>query len=91
MNIYLISCPINLGYDNYSSAVVVARSEQEARMLHPSGRYAWANGRWENECGDEAWDKWPNPPAVNVRCIGMELPDQCSVEPRIILASYHAG
>ena len=38
MNIYLISQAYNKGYDTYDSAIVVARSEEEARSIHPESK-----------------------------------------------------
>lgn len=37
MKLFLISQDLNDGYDTYDSAVVAARTEEEARDTHPSG------------------------------------------------------
>ena len=37
MNIYLIEQTVNQDYDTYDSAVVVAETEEEARLIHPNG------------------------------------------------------
>ena len=37
MNLYLISQDINDEWDAYSSAVVAAETEEEARLIHPGG------------------------------------------------------
>lgn len=37
MNIYRISQNVNVDYDTYDSAIVVAKDEDEARKIHPDG------------------------------------------------------
>jgi len=39
MKIYKISQNINLGYDTYSDAIVIAENEEEAKKIHPNGTY----------------------------------------------------
>lgn len=54
MKLYLIQQDVNLGYDTYDSAVVIATSEEEARRIHPREYYTFVNGVWnEWEWTDE--------------------------------------
>ena len=46
MKLYLIQQNTNCAYDTYDSAVVIATSEEEARYIHPSKYYTFANGLW---------------------------------------------
>ena len=46
MKLYLIQQNTNRAYDTYDSAVVIATSEAEARRIHPSKHYIFANGVW---------------------------------------------
>ena len=45
MNIYLITAKNHGGYDTYDSAVVVAESEDAARVTSPSDYYRWIDGQ----------------------------------------------
>lgn len=47
MNLYLISQDKNNDYDTYDSAVVAAKSPQDAKEIHPSSSVTHvANGKW---------------------------------------------
>ena len=47
MKLYLISQDVNNDYDTYDSAVVVAKSEQDAREIHPSEFVTHvSDGKW---------------------------------------------
>lgn len=93
MNIYLISSPRDLGYDEFSAAVVAAVDEEAARHMHPREDYTWSDERrqWEDSPGNDAWTKWPVPKEIAVELIGIEPPACRSEKPHTILASYHAG
>ena len=41
MNLYLISQNKNVNYDTFDSAIVAARTNKEARMIHPDGDDDW--------------------------------------------------
>ena len=41
MNIYKISQEVNSEYDTYDSAIVLAESEEVARLIHPD--FQWSN------------------------------------------------
>ena len=92
MLIFRISQTSNREYDTYSSAIVVASSEGEARMTHPQGDLVWnvEIGSW---CYDDdptmaSWsNSWVNPEEVEVELIGVaHQPGK-----RILCASFHAG
>ena len=78
MLIFRISQTSNREYDTYSSAIVVASSEGEARMTHPQGDLVW---------NVEIGSSWVNPEEVEVELIGVaHQPGK-----RILCASFHAG
>ena len=78
MLIFRISQTSNREYDTYSSAIVVASSEGEARMTHPQGDLVW---------NVEVGSSWVNPEEVEVELIGVaHQPGK-----RILCASFHAG
>lgn len=47
MKLYLLSQDINDGWDTYDSCVVCAKSEEEARLIHPS--------EFVTHCDDKNW------------------------------------
>lgn len=78
MNLYLISQDVNDGWDTYDSAVVAAKSEQEARSIHPSGRES-----------SPTWDQtWTSPTNVKVELIGKAVP---GTKAGVICSSFNAG
>lgn len=77
MNIYLLSQTVCRGYDTYDSAVVIAESEETARMTHPA--------EWGEWCGS---DCWPDPQYVEVTLLGVANPD---AKPGVVCASFNAG
>ena len=103
MKLYLIKQDTNYGYDTYDSAVVIATSEEEARRIHPSKHYIFANGvwnEWEWKDGkkqmspsdpDEGWGaygEWTSPDNVTVTCIGAATQGQVG---DVVCASFNAG
>lgn len=48
MNIYLITQYENTGYNTYDMAVVIAESEETARLTHPSGAEEWIEESWSD-------------------------------------------
>lgn len=84
MNLYLISQTKYDDYDTYDSAVVVAESEEAAKLMHPSG-------------GDDIRDRdggkyapWVNDPKlVTAKFIGFA--DSSIDKPTVICSSYNAG
>jgi hypothetical protein len=94
MNIYLISWDKSKGYDIdiYSTAVVIANDEREARSIHPLGKSKagiWQTSVWAH-----------SPDDVTVQIIG-EVGDDYYIKYRnehdsdmdahVICASFHAG
>ena len=81
--LYRIWQDVNGGYDTYDSAIVVARSEDEARKIHPRacnhGR-DWTKDEW-------AVDEWAMPDDVGVEQLGTTRMRVGTV----VCASYNAG
>jgi hypothetical protein len=78
MKLYKISQTVNKGYDTYYSAIVCAKSEDEARNIHP-GDCDWGN----------PYTSWCNSPdQVTVEPIGTAAP---GTRQGIVLASFNAG
>lgn len=78
MKIWRISQTQNDGWDTYDSAVVAAKSEDEARLVRPG------LGDW----GDlylGGWCKWPGDVAVEF------IGDGYQGDAGVILASFNAG
>lgn len=82
MKLYLwkIERTDNWGYDEYSDAVVVARTEADARMIHPGGE----ERDWE-------WtSSWPvKPEELKVTKVGTAAPELTAGT--VVVASFHAG
>lgn len=96
MNIYLITSN-HAGYDTYGSAVVIAESENAARVTCPSGYYRWIDGEWHFvfkgvSRGPDARHDWPSNPldpgAIEVRLVGTAAPGSV---PGVVCSSYNAG
>ena len=85
MKLYLISQTDNDGWDTYSDAVVAARSEDEARTIHPNGETrlpipdseGWRYSSWVTD-----------PSRVTVELIGTATP---GTKVGVICSSFHAG
>lgn len=97
MNIYLITAKNHGGYDTYDSAVVVAESEDAARVTSPSDYYRWIDGQWHCVFAGGVWrarsrDDWPNNPldsgVVDVQLVGAAAPGS---EAGVVCSSYNAG
>lgn len=94
MNVYKIEQSVNDRYYTYDSAVVVAKSEEAARVMDPSGnRYKWckANKCWIRRYIDKyapcANTSWADPKDVKVTKIGVS--DER--KPRVVCASFNEG
>ena len=81
MNLYKISQDVNNDYDTYDSAIVAAYSEEEARMIAPSGDSEW------DGTADEYSD-WCAASDVSVKLIGLAAH---GIEKGVVLASFNAG
>lgn len=77
MNLYLVSRTDRVSYDEYDSMVVAAESEDDARLMKPTGETA------HDSC--YAWTY--NPEALTVELLGTSLDST----PRVVIASYNAG
>lgn len=83
--IYLIKRTDFAGYDNYSAAVVVAESEEAARLIRPDGN------SWVDAANPENEVQWArSPDEVIVTFIGIVKNHDLN-SGDIILASYNAG
>ena len=81
MNLYLIERPEcdGAGYEEYDSAVVCANTEDEAKMIHPSGN------TWDGK--ESSYGSWVDADKVRVTLIGTAI---TSLE-AIVCASFNAG
>ncbi len=84
MRLYLwvIERRSSVGYDEYDSAVVVARNEKDARQIHPSGNKNERHDVW-------GWGGWAAPDEINVTKVGTAAPELKAGT--VIVASYNAG
>ena len=67
MNVYLVTQSVNNEPGTYSGVVVVAKSDECARKIHPNG------SNWDNpKSPREHWDfsRWCHPKYVDVKEIG---------------------
>lgn len=94
MNLYLLSQNINKGYDTFSSCVVVAESEEDAKTIHPygincdEGGFYYEGSWYENNkhYHDTTWVKHPK--NVKVEYLGVA---NGNITRGVICASFHAG
>ena len=84
MKLYLISQSVNSGYDTYDSAVVIADSEEEARMVHPE-----KDPRW-NGVKNHLFDSWADAKDVQVVYLG-EAEEGLEDYGPVICSSFNAG
>lgn len=84
MYLYLIKQDVNNNYDTYDSAVVIARSEEEAKTIHPDGS-RWDVTRWAGWRSDSSWC---NPEDVTVQLIGTSSSGEVG---DVVVASFNAG
>lgn len=93
MNLYKLARNRNgdWHYYGYTHAIVSAASEQEARLIHPSGNddYAWMNGEWMFKTSSGVYvvgDRdWRNPNDLKVEFIGTT-----HIPKGVVLASFNA-
>ena len=92
MNLYLISRPDLGGWDEYQSAVVCARSAEDARRMHPGCGYH-RNGLFHERANKKLWKKegsvcvWIAPSEVIVRRIGKAR----KLARGVVLTDFNAG
>lgn len=82
LSIWLISQSANDNYDTFSDAVVIAETEERARLTHPDRNTKDWNGK------ARSYDDWTAAENVSAKLIGTALPD---AKPGVVCASFHAG
>lgn len=97
MNLYLIWQNVNRGYDTYDSAVVVAKNEEEAKLIHPKTyadmTYIKDKGWFMDDYLSDGNYDWPdrtwanNPEEVKVQLLGKAVTGLETV----VCASFNAG
>jgi hypothetical protein len=94
--LWLISQDANNFYDTYDSAVVVAATEADARLIHPDSDHSWdaEKGEWYKEYPDasrryELYSSWAPPGKVQVANVG--IPAAGMIEGSVICASFNSG
>ena len=76
LKLWLISQNEHVGLDSYDSAVVAAKTEEEARLINPDGEW-------------KLYSAWcSSPDKVHVEYLGIATE---GVEPGIVLSSFNAG
>ena len=89
MRLYLwkIERTDTVDYDEYSAAVVVAKTEAEARMIHPGnhGGYSWYE--MTEEGGGTSWPRKPE--ELKVTKLGTAAPGLTAGT--VVVASFRAG
>lgn len=76
LKLWLISQNERKGWDTFDSAVVAAKTAEEARLINPDGEWS-------------AYSAWcSSPDKVHVEYLGIATE---GVEPGIVLSSFNAG
>jgi hypothetical protein len=83
MNLYLLTQNNNNGWDTYDSCVVVANSEEEARLIHPNGDI-WNGHKYPSR--SRSWANTPD--SVMVELIGNAINLK---ENTVVISSFNAG
>lgn len=107
MNIYFLSQTENNNYDTYDSCVVIAETEEEAKLIHPSGNtyntYFKDINKWCSELDYKRYKQYydyymysdyswcSSPDAVMVEYLGEFKGNLNDYPSRIICASFNAG
>jgi hypothetical protein len=102
LHFYLISQSKNNGYDTYSDAVVIAKTEEEAKCSHPNSDYKWDDDKknWymERKGGERYYTNWvtgtwTHPKFVDVQFMGhaSELFIEAHGDCHVVCSSFHAG
>ena len=83
MKIYLLEQSLNQNWDTYDSIVVIAESEDKARLINPY------NDNWEREDYNyKSWVSKSDTDKIKVTELGVANKDE---KPRVVLASFNAG
>jgi hypothetical protein len=93
MKLYRLSQSRNSGWYTYDSAVVVAASKEEARLIIPSPFYFYDDGFYYQFKHQEAKPEATDPSWCHPRFVKVEELGEASLKgkPRLITASYNAG
>ena len=83
MKIYYLTQSHRSGYDRYDSCVVIAKSEADARKIHPRD-----SPNEESIATPKSGDAWAPPDLVKVECIGVAQRGQ---RRGVVCASFNAG
>ena len=87
LNLYLLTQDVNSDYDTYDSAVVAAKTEEEARMIHPAEFENPDRGNWLG-IEEENWSSWCDAENVTVLLIGTA---DKSIKKGVVISSFNAG
>ncbi len=94
MKLFHVSQSVNDGYDTYSDFVVACQSEEEAKVIDPSGFYKWHDDSWYFQYAngteakeDRLYGSWCLPSQVTVKYLG----EAAEGIEGIICTSFHAG
>lgn len=96
LKIFRLSQDVNGGYDTYNDCVVIAENKEEAKKMHPDGRYDYEEGgknpyntdETRFEKADRDYGTWAKKEFVNVEEIGEAKED---AEKGVVCASFNAG
>jgi hypothetical protein len=87
LKLYLLTQNDNTDYDTYDSCVVVAKSEDDARKIHPYGDVYSDISKFNEWQYYTTWTK--NPEKVSVQYLGVA--DKSLKENEVICSSFNAG
>jgi len=82
MNLYLVSKKGSIGYDEYDSVIVSAKSTKDARTIHPD---PLAYGEWSWR-GEVAWIRFSK-----VDCLVVEYLGKTKRKRGVVLSSFNAA
>ena len=94
MNIYKISQEYNWEWDVYSSAIVIAESEEAAKLIHPDVDVSWNGTEWVYDDTEEYYGSsypnlnWCHTDKVKVELICTTTDD---IAQTVISTDYHSS
>jgi hypothetical protein len=93
LKLWLISQDANSDWDTYDSAVVVADSEEAARLIFPADYDqppVWSGDAWRYAHGSIMTSSgWTTPDNVKAECVGIAADGLKAGD--VVCASYNAG
>lgn len=95
MNLYLVTRIKECDYDEYDSFVCTAKTEKEARNMHPRDgtEIKWWKEWTSGDCNCSSWVKYTDrndPNVLKVELLGQAEPDLKNIY-RIVCSSFNAG